>query len=157
MNNHSNNQRQVILRNTLKSFTVLCLGSLAFILLMTLFPLIGSFTLDNFPIQQVVKDNFKLLIPLIVVSLIISPFLGLVSYKCKKRRFLYLFIIGIIACWLAIVTVMLVSSNFTISKNDMSSFALISAWALMAYSFLAQPILIPAILIIEKWTRYKAQ
>lgn len=154
MDNITNNSTQFFLRNTVKSFTVLIAASLAFVLSITIFPLIGSLTMTNFPILQVIKDNFKILIPLLIISTLISPLFGWAASKLRKKRFLYLFIIGIIGSWLAIVSVMLMWSNFTIGKNDIGSLIFISVWGLLAYCFLSLPFLIPSIILIEKWTRY---
>lgn len=142
-----------IIINTIKTFTILLMGSLVFVIIITTFPLIGSLTIDNFPIHQVIKDNFKLLIPLITVSIIISPLLGWASNKLKKKRFLKLLLIGLAGNWLAIIFVMLIWSNFNINKNDIDSYLFLSLWAFIAYSGFSIPILISAILIIEKWTR----
>ncbi|MBI5538758.1 MAG: hypothetical protein HY951_01765 [Bacteroidia bacterium] len=142
-----------ILSNSIKSFFVLIIGSLLFVTIITIFPLIGSLTMDNFPIMQVIKDNFKLLFPLIAVSLIICPVLGWASNKIKKKRFLKLLLIGLVANWIAILLVMLMWSKFNINKNDIDSFLFLSLWAFLAYSGFSIPILVPAVLIIEKWTR----
>lgn len=154
MDKLNNHPKQFFLKNTFKSFTVLIIGSLLFVTIITIFPLIGSLTMDDFPIEQVVKDNFKLLIPLLIVNILISPLLGRASSKLRKKRFLYLFLIGIGGCWLTIIFVLLMWANFTIVSDDIGPFILMSIWGLFAYSFFSLPILIPAILIIEKWTRF---
>ena len=141
------------LLNTLKSMAVLCLGSLAFVIIITLFPLIGSLTLNHFPIMQVIKENFALLMPLLLVSILISPILGWAATRFRKKRFLYLLIIGTIGCWLAIIAVMLLWLHFPISINDAGNMFLLSFWAMLAYCFISAPILAPAILLIERWTR----
>lgn len=153
MEPHSEKHKSRFLLNTLKSMSVLCLGSLAFVIIITLFPLIGSLTMDHFPIMQVIKDNFALLIPLLSVSILISPILGWAATLFKKKRFLYLLMIGTLGCWLAIIAVMLLWSHFSISINDTSNMFLLSIWAMLAYCLISAPILAPAILLIEKWTR----
>jgi len=150
-------KRQITI-NALKSFVVFFASSLTFVIIITIFPLIGSLTMNGFPIIQVIKDNFRLLIPLFFVCIIISPFVGWASYKIQKRRFLYLLLMGFGACMLAILAVMLMYfqtgfSNF--NESDLNSFILIAVWAFIAYSFFSIPVLIPAILLIEKWTRNK--
>lgn len=155
MNRSKNNPAGMIFRNALRSFTVLFFSSFAFILFITIFPLIGSFTTTHFPIQQVIKDNFKLLVPLFIASVLISPLFGIAATTIRKKRFLFLFLIGIGGCLLAIISVMLFWSGLTVAKEDLSSFAAISLWALAAYSFFSLPILVPAIIIIERWTREK--
>jgi putative effector of murein hydrolase len=142
-----------ILSNSIKSLFILLIGSLLFVTIITLFPLIGSLTIYNFPIGQVIKDNFKLLVPLIFVSLIISPFLGWASFKILKKRFLKLLAIGLIGNWIAIILVMLIWSNFNVDKNEIDSYLFLSLWAFLAYSGFSIPILVPSILIIERWTR----
>ena len=151
----ADSNKYIIFSNTLKSFTVLIIGSLVFVIIITMFPLIGSLTIDNFPILQVIKDNFKLLLPLISVSIITCPLLGWGSYKFRKKRFIKLLTIGVIGNWLAILLVMIIWSNFNLNKNDFSSFMAISIWALLTYSIFSTPILVPGVLIIEKWTRMK--
>lgn len=153
MHNNHNTTTQMILENSLKSLMVLFIGSLLFVIIITIFPLVGSLTMDNFPILEIIKDNFKLLIPLFIASLLISPLLGWGSCKFKKRRFFSLFGICIGGCWVAIVFTLFIWSDFTIDRKEFGSFMLISAWGLIAYSFIIVPILVPAIIIIEKWTR----
>jgi len=139
--------------STLKSFAVLCLGAFAFVIIITLFPLIGSLTMDHFPIMQVIKDNFSILPPLLFVSILISPILGWASTRLKKKRFLYLLLIGVGGCWMAIIAVMLIWTHFIINLNDAGNMFLLSIWAMLAYFFMSAPILAPAILLIERWTR----
>lgn len=153
MGDISNNTPKLILLNTVKSFTIFSLASIAFVIIITLFPLISSLTMDNFPIQQVIKDNFKLLIPIFIVCLLISPLLGYASNKIRKARFFYLFLIGEVGCWFAIIAVMLMMSNFSIVENEFGSTMLLSAWGLVAYSFFSLPVLIPAIIVLERKTR----
>jgi hypothetical protein len=142
-----------LLSNSIKSFLILLLSSLIFVTIITLFPLIGSLTIDNIPIGQVIKDNLKLLVPLIFVSLIISPFLGWASLKILKKRILTLTAIGLVGNWIAIIFVMLIWSNFNVNKNEIDSYLFLSLWAFVAYSVFSIPIIVPSILIIEKWTR----
>jgi len=142
-----------LLLNTLKSFTVLFGASILFVFAITLFPLIGALTINNLPIQDIIKDNFALLLPLFIVCILTSPLFGLATFRLKKKRLLYLFIIGIGSCWIAIIAVMLMWSNFTIADKDVSLMMMLSVWTLVAYSFFSLPILIPSIFIIEKWTR----
>lgn len=137
--------------NTSKSCAVLLISSIAFVIIITAFPLIGSLTIENFPIKQVISDNFKLLIPISIVCILVSPVFGLATTKLKRKRFLYLFLLGIATCWLAIIAVMFSWSGSLISENTFSTIAL-SAWALLAYSLFSLPILIPAVFIINKWT-----
>lgn len=144
-----------MIRNTLISLSVLICGSILFIIIITIFPLIGSLTVEQFPIFQVIKDNIKLLLPLLIVSVILSPFLGWASYKIANKRFLKLLVIGLIGNWLAIILTMLTWSNFNINFIDTGSYLFLSFWGVVAYSFYSLPILVPGILIIEKWTRKK--
>lgn len=139
--------------NTLKSIIVLILGSFVFVSIITIFPLIGSFTTPDFPIKQVIKENFQLMIPLSIVSFIIAPLLGLATKKVKKKRMFYLLIIGLFANWIAIIAVMLFWSKFTIYQEDLLSAFIVSLFALIIYSLFSLPILIPSMLILEKWTR----
>ncbi len=143
-----------ILRNTLKSLLILLLASLAFVCFITLFPLIGSLSMNNFPILQVVKDNFALLPPLCLVGILISPVLGWASTRFKRKRFLYLLMFGAAACQLAILLVMFLWSPFR--WEDTGTIFLVWVWAFLAYSFVSIPILAPAILLIERWTRDSA-
>ncbi len=142
-----------ILINTLKSFTILFLASLAFVSVITIFHLIGSLTMNDFPIIQVIKDNFSLLIPLGIVSMLLSPLLGWAGYKFIKKRFLKLLALGVLGNWIAIISIMLVWSNFSVNNEDIGSFLFLSVWALVAYSFFSIPILTLSIFIIERWTR----
>jgi len=146
-------QTKEIIRNTVKSFIILFLSSLIFVLIITVFPLMGSLTVDNFPIQQVIADNLKLLYPLLLVSILISPLLGWAGFKLIKKRVIKLLIIGTCGCWLVIIFVMIMWSGPGIFKTNPGSALFLSVWALIAYSFISIPILVPAILLIEKWTR----
>ena len=139
--------------NTVKSIIILILGSFIFVLIITIFPLLGSLTMSDFPIKQVIKENFQLMIPLSAGSFIISFILGFATQKIKKKRKLYLLIIGILACWIAIIGVMLFWTKCNINPEDLSPMFLVSIWALITYSIFFLPVLIPSILILEKWTK----
>ena len=143
-----------ILRNTLKSLVVLLLVPLAFVCFITLFPLIGSLSMHNFPIMHVVKDNFSLIPPLCLVGILLSPVFGWASTRFKRKRFLYLLMFGAAACQLAILLVMFLWAPFR--WEDTGTIFLVWLWAFVAYSFMSLPILAPAILLIERWTRDSA-
>ena len=55
--------------------------------------------------------------------------------------------------WTYIIFVMLIWSNFNINHNDIDSYLFLSLWAFIAYSGFSIPILVPEVLIIEKWTK----
>ena len=144
-------------KSTLKSFTVFSLSSLAFILIICFFPLMGTITVANFPLKQAISDNFKLFIPLLIVCIIISPLIGWACSKIKKKRFIYLLLIGFVCNWFAIISVMLMMSNFTIGKEDIETFMLLSVWGLVTYSIFSLPLLTLAIFLIERWTSRAVQ
>ena len=107
--------------------------------------------MDHFPILQVVKDNFSLLPPLCLVGILISPVFGWASTRFQRKRFLYLLMFGAAACQLAILLVMFLWAPFR--WEDTGTIFLVWVWAFLAYSFVSIPILAPAILLIERWTR----
>ncbi len=47
---------------------------------------------------------------------------------------------------------MLIWSNFNVNKNEIDSYLFLSLWAFVAYYEFSKLILVPSILIIEKWT-----
>jgi hypothetical protein len=147
---------RIVFRNTLISMAVLFCASLAFVFIITLFPLIGSLTMDHFPMRQVIRENFTLLPPLLAVSLLISPWLGWCSYRFLKKRFLKLLLLGLAGNWLAIAVVMLLWTGLQLSTDDIFNMLLLSFWALLAYSLYSIPVMVPAFLLIERWTRRKA-
>ena len=120
--------------NTVKAIIILILGSFVFVLIITIFPVIGSFTMSDFPIKQIIKENFQLMIPLSIGSFFISFIFGFATQKIKKKIILYLLIIGILACWLAIIGVMLFWTKYNINPEDLSPMFIVSIWALTAYS-----------------------
>ena len=157
MTEYRKHPKKLFFQNMLKSLIVLFLGSIVFVTIITIFPLIGSLTMDDFPIQQVIKDNAKLLVPLLSVSVLVSPLLGFITYKLSRKRFLFLILIGVCAYWLVIIFVMLIWSGFNLTGKDLTPFMKVSLWSFLGYGFISLPIMLPAILIIEKWTRHKKE
>ncbi|HEY4798660.1 MAG TPA: hypothetical protein VII99_06230 [Bacteroidia bacterium] len=143
----------LIIKNSIKSLAVLVVSALLFVILMTIFPLIGSLTMKNFPVQKIVFDNLELLFPMILASVLVSPVYGWLASKLAQKRFLYLFPAVFFSCWLFSVAVMYCWMKFFISSEDLMPALWISFWATLVYLSFSLPVFIPAVWVIEKWTR----
>lgn len=145
--------RKLILKNSLKAFFLLIVGILIFIIIITIFPLLGSLWLPDFPIGRVIKENFTVFVPLSFFSLLVSPVLGFATIRYRNKRKLKLTITGVLAYWLAVFFILLVFSDFKLLNENLFNVFVLTFWGIMAYSFFSLPVLIPIILIFEKWTR----
>jgi len=146
--------KKVVLQNSFKVLGLLIATSIIFILIISIFPLLGMLTVNHLPIKQILLQNLSLLFPISIVSLLISPALALLSIKIKKYRLVFLMLVAMFGSYLSIVGLMLMFSNFTILNNP-DSFMLLSFWGFAAYSVLSVPLLFPAMFLFEKWTRQK--
>jgi len=146
--------KKAVLRNSFKVFGLLIATAIIFILIISIFPLLGMLTVKNLPIKQILLQNLSFLFPITVISILISPVLAYLSLKIKKYRLVFLIIIAIFGSYLAIIGSMLMFSNFTILNNP-DSIMLLSFWGFAVYSVLSIPLLFPAIFLFEKWTRQK--
>lgn len=144
---------ELICINSLKAFLLLISGALGFVLIITIFPVMGSLLLIDFPLWRVIKENSALLVPLSIFSFFISPGLGFAATILRYKRTLWLMIIGIVSYWLAVLFVMLVFSNFTLLNENLFNVFILALWSIFAYSFFSLPVLIPVILLFEKWSR----
>ena len=146
--------KKTVLQNSFKAFGLLIATSIIFILIISIFPLIGMLTVKDLPIKQIILQNLSLLFPITIISILISPVLALLSIKIKKYRLVFLMITAIFSSYLAIIGSMLMFSNFAILNNP-DSIMLLSFWGFAAYSVLSIPLLFPAMFLFEKWTRKK--
>ena len=144
--------QQLFWINFRKALIILFSGALAFTLIISIFPLIGSLFLDNFPIGRVLKENFSLLIPLSVFCICIAPLLSFIATIFRYNRIRWLLVIGILGYWVAVFLVMLFMSNFYLVYESFINVLILSIWGILAYSFFSLPILIPAIILFEKWS-----
>ena len=147
----------LIVRNILKALVIFLLASLAFVCLITLFPLISSLWTKNLDIGQIIKDNFSLLAPLSIMSVIVSPLFGLACRYMKKHRIVKLIIMGVISIWIATLIAMVMQANTLVAAEGIYFVLFASLWAVAAFSFYSIPILIPALIILERWTRIKGE
>lgn len=135
-------------------FTLVC-AALIFVAVITIFPIIGSFTTKGFPLTQVLLDQLHLLLILAAVNIPLGFFLGSIAGKLKQKRILILSLLGFVFYWLIILLVILAFSKSTLSMNLFASLVRLSVWAMLAYSFYAVPFIIAAVFLLEKWTRRK--
>lgn len=142
-----------IWKNSLKAFLLLVSGAFTFILIITILPFIGSLLLPDFPLWRVIKENFALLIPLTLFSFFISPLLGFAGSILKYKRIRWLIFAGIAAYWFAVFFILLVFSNFSLLNENLFNVFILTFWGFAAYSLFSLPILIPVILLFEKWSR----
>ena len=128
-------------------------ASVAFIAIITFFPLIGSLTVDNFPLRNVLLDNLHLLVMLCAISIPFGFFLGFIASILERKRIFWMIIIGLIFYWLILLLVILAMSKFSLNGNDFVEILQLSVWAMLAYSMFAVPLVILAVFLLEKWTR----
>jgi hypothetical protein len=135
-------------------FTLVC-ASLIFVAVITIFPVIGSFTTKGFPLGQVMLDQLHLLLILAAVNIPLGFFLGSIAGKLKQKRILILSLLGFVFYWLIIILIILAFSKFTVSMSIFANLIRLSVWAMLAYSFYAVPFIMAAVFLLEKWTRRK--
>jgi hypothetical protein len=141
------------LADSLKAILILLAASAAFIILISVFPLLGSLTVENFPLSDVLLDNARLLLILCVLSIPLGFFLGFLAGKIKSRRMFWLILLGLVSYWLIILATMMILSGFSLSGTGFVDLIKISLWAMLAYSMFAMPFVVLAIFFIERWTR----
>ena len=130
-------------------------ASVAFILFISIFPLIGSLTTSGFPLGNVMRDNFHLLVILCLVSIPLGFFLGFLAGKLKRKRIFWMVILGLAFYWLMILLLIMIMSKFSFSGRDFVEILQLSVWAMLAYSMFAVPLVILAVFFLERWTRKK--
>ena len=145
----------LFLSNSFKGMLMLLAASLAFVLFISVFPLIGSFTTSGFPLGNVMLNNLHLLIILCLVSVPLGFFLGFIAGKLKKKRIFWMILLGLVLYWLIIMLVIMLMSKFSFSGSDFSYILQLSVWAMLAYSMFAMPLVILSVFFLEKWTRKK--
>ncbi len=144
---------QAFFSNSFKGILMLLAASGAFVLFLSVFPLIGSITTSGFPLGKVLFDNLQLLLILCLVSIPLGFFLGSLAGKLKRKRIFWMIILGLIFYWLMILLVIMLMSKFSFSGRDFSEIIRLSDWAMLAYSMFAVPLIILAVFFLEKWTR----
>lgn len=132
---------------------MLLIASVAFVLFISIFPLIGSLTVSGFPLQAVMLDNLHLLILLCVISLPLGLCLGIIAGRLKRKRIFWMILLGLLFYWTCILLIILFTSKSFIIGTDFSDVLRISIWAMLAYSLFAVPFVILAVFFIERWTR----
>jgi hypothetical protein len=145
----------IFFSNSFKGIIMLLAASLVFVFFLSVFPLIGSLTTGGFPLGSVMLDNLQLLIMLCLVSIPLGFFLGFLVGKLKKKRIFWMIILGFIFYWLMILLIIMIMAKFSFSGNDFSDILRLSAWAMLAYSMFAVPLVILAVFLLERWTRKK--
>lgn len=144
-----------LFQNTLKAFVLLVSGSIVFLLVISVFPTIGSMFLNDFPLMRALKEIFLLVIPFVVVSFILSPVLGYISIKVHKNRLRNFIMSGVLSYWFALFVTMFSFSGFDMQFNTLINLLALSVWGFAAYAFFALPVVVPVFILLEKWTRNK--
>ena len=139
--------------NSFKGILILFAASFAFILFISIFPLIGSLTVSGFPLQNIMLDNLHLLIILCAASIPLGFFLGIIAGKLKHKRILWMILLGLVFYWLMILLLLVIFSKFSFSGQDLTDLLKLSVWAMLAYSMFAMPFIIISVFLLERWTR----
>lgn len=126
-----------------------------YILIISLFPVIGSIFSPGIPLSRIISENIALSLPLFLISVIISVILALALSVVKKRRIAVLISIGISGYILSVIFSMLYMADFRIAATDLANFAMLSFYSVMAFSVIVIPLVILAMILLEKWTREK--
>jgi hypothetical protein len=132
---------------------MLLAASLVFIVFISVFPLIGSFTTSGFPLKDILLDNLHLLVILCAISIPLGFFLGYLAGMLKRKRIFWMIILGLVFYWLMLLLVILAMSKFSLKGNDIVEILQLSIWAMLAYSMFAVPLVILSVFLLEKWTR----
>jgi hypothetical protein len=141
--------------NALKGIIVMATASIAFVLIISVFPIIGSLVTPGFQLGEVLKQNFDLLIILLGVGIPVGIMLGILASAIKRRRLFMLILCGFIFYWLMIIGVILLATGFSFTSSDLGILFSMSVWAMLAYSVFTLPLIMLGIFILERWTRKK--
>lgn len=141
------------LANSFKGIMMLLAASLVFVIFISVFPIIGSFTTSDFPLKNVLLDNLHLLVILCAISIPLGFFLGFLAGMLKRKRIFWMIMLGLVFYWLMLLLVILAVSKFSLKGNDIVEILQLSVWAMLAYSMFAVPLVILAVFLLEKWTR----
>jgi hypothetical protein len=139
--------------NSFKGVLMLLAASLVFIIFISIFPFIGSFTTSGFPLKSVLLDNLHLLVILCAICIPLGFFLGFLAGMLKRKRIFWMIMLGLIFYWLMLLLVILAMSKFSLKGNDIVEILQLSVWAMLTYSMFAVPLVILAVFLLEKWTR----
>lgn len=130
-------------------------ASIAFVLIISVFPIIGSLITPGFELGKVLMQNLDLLIILLGVGIPVGIMLGILASAIKRRRLFTLILSGFIFYWLMIIVIVLFATGFTFSSSDLGILFSLSVWAMLAYSVFTLPLIMVGIFILERWTRKK--
>lgn len=141
--------------NALKGVTVMAMASFIFVLIVSLFPVIGSFVATGFELGEMLLQNIDLLIILLGVGTPVGVMIGILAPSIKRRRLFALVLFGFIFYWLAIIVVILLATGFSFSSSDLGILFSMSIWAMLAYSVFTLPLITIGVFILERQTRRK--
>ncbi|NTW33380.1 MAG: hypothetical protein HGB12_12285 [Bacteroidetes bacterium] len=139
--------------SSFKGFYITDVASLVFIVAISIFQIIGSFSVEKFPLMEVLYNNLKLLLILCVLGLPVGLYIGLYAGKMKLKRLFWMLLVSFFIFWLMIIIVIILKSDFSFSGNYINDILQMSVWAMLAYSFFAVPLIIMTVFFIERWKR----
>lgn len=141
--------------NALKGISVMAVASFTFVLIISVFPIIGSLVTPGVELGKVLKQNLDLLIILLGVGIPVGIMLGILASAIKRRRLFTLILSGFIFYWLLIIVIILITTGFSFASSELGILFSLSVWAMLAYSVFTLPLITLGIFILERWTRKK--
>lgn len=141
--------------NALKGAVIMVSASFIFVLLLTIFPLVGGLATPDLQLKTILLQHLDLFLLIAGAGIPLGVMIGILAPAIKQKRLFLLTLIGLVSYWLIIIVILLVATGFKISLAELGNIFLLSLWAMLAYSVFAIPILALVIFILERWTRRK--
>lgn len=150
-----NIQKKAYLNYYFKSVALTFSVVIVYVIIISVFPVIGSIFNSSVPVKRILADNFILSLPLFMISVFISVILAIILTRITKRRKLILISTGVFGYVFSTFFSLLFMSDFHITLADFPAMLLVALYSMIAFSFIVIPLIVFAMLILEKWTRDK--
>ena len=128
---------------------------IVFIIIISLFPMIGSIFNTYVPIKRILAENLMISLPIFMISILISIVLAIILTRVKKRRKLILISVGILGYILSTFFSLFFMSDFHMKMADIPNMLMVAFYSMTAFSLIIIPLVVFAMLILERWTREK--
>ncbi|NVO04198.1 MAG: hypothetical protein HXX09_16005 [Bacteroidetes bacterium] len=142
-----------MLINTSKAFILLLGVCLIIISFFTFFPFINSVFTNFNGFGKIARDNFSLIIPVVICIIPFSLILGYASKIIFKKRLLKLAIIGLARYFITFFVAMLFISSLNISMADLFPMLLLGIYMSVTFAFWVYPLIFFSIFILNRWTK----
>jgi len=133
-----------------KSFCASEIAAFVFILVISVIQLIFSLLNGNISFADVFFNILKLLLNLCIIGIPLSMYLALFASKIKQKRQFWMVIISFFLFWILTITIIIAKSELLFSGFYVSNVLQMSVWAMLAYSFIALPLILMLVFFIER-------